>query len=88
MITFHVQDLMLGSTETIAAISEWVLLELARHPHILQKLQNELDTSVGDDKCIDGKNITDLPYFQVLTTFLAFFDVHFFCIGILILYAY
>jgi cytochrome P450 len=88
MIIFHVQDLMLGSTDTIAVILEWVLLELARHPHILQKLQNELDTIVGDDKCINGENITNLPYFQVLNTFLAFFDVHFLCIGMLILYAY
>jgi len=68
---------MIRSIETISTFSEWVLLELARHPHVLQKLQNELDTIVGENKCIDGENVANLPYLQVLNTFLTFFDGHY-----------
>jgi len=78
---------MIGSIGTILTISEWVLLELARHPHLLQKLQNELDTIVGENKCINGENVANFPYLQVLNTFLAFFDGHY-LIGMLILCAY
>jgi cytochrome P450 len=76
-MTFHVQDLIIGSIETVSTISEWVLLELVRHPHVLRKLQNELDTIVGENKCINGENAANLPYLQVLNTFLAFFDGHY-----------
>jgi len=57
---------MIRSIETISTFSEWVLLELARHPHVLQKLQNELDTIVGENKCIDGENVANLPYLQAI----------------------
>jgi hypothetical protein len=69
---------MIGSIKFVLAILEWVLLELARHSQILQKLQKELDIIVSEDKCFNGKNVITVPYLQVLNIFLVFLDVHFF----------
>jgi cytochrome P450 len=69
---------MIGSIKFVSAILEWVLLELARHPEILQKLQKELDIIVSEDKCFDGENVINLAYLQVFNIFLVFLDVHFF----------
>jgi cytochrome P450 len=69
---------MIGSIEFVLAILEWVLLELARHSQILQKLQKELDIIVSEDKCFNGKNVINVPYLQVLNIFLVFLDVYFF----------
>lgn len=57
------QDLILAGTETSAHQTEWVLTEIMRHPHVLQKVVAEVDSVVGKDRLVEEK---DLPQFQYL----------------------
>ena len=36
---------MLAASDTVKITLEWATLELFRHPHVVQRLQSELDAS-------------------------------------------
>ena len=57
--------LLLGGADTIGVTLEWAMLELVRHPNVLQRLQSELDSSLGLGQHIDEDFASQLPYLQV-----------------------
>lgn len=40
-------DLLVASMDTSATTVEWIFTELLRHPHVMKKLQKEIDEKVG-----------------------------------------
>ena len=62
------KGLMLAASETVAITLEWAMLELVCHPHVMQRLQSELDASFeGISGHMDEGIATQLPYLQVST---------------------
>ncbi|KAL0461189.1 UNVERIFIED_CONTAM: cytochrome [Sesamum latifolium] len=57
--------------DTSAAATEWAFSELIRHPHVMKKLQNELETVVGLDQMVEESHLDRLEYldFVVKETF-------------------
>lgn len=61
-----VQELLTAGTDTVAATLEWALLELVRHPQVLDRLQKEIDAKCGMSSQVDEDEAVQLPYLQVL----------------------
>ncbi len=57
---------MIASVETSQTVIEWVLVELLKHPKIMEKLQYELDHVVGHECVVDEDDIPHLKYLQVV----------------------
>ena len=49
--------MLIAGHETTAAVLTWALFELAQKPHLMQKVQNELDEVLGDRQ----PDFTDVP---------------------------
>ena len=62
------KGLILAASDTVATTLEWAMLELVRHPHVMQRLQSELDASFeGMSGDMDEGIATQLPFLQVST---------------------
>ncbi|KAK4411616.1 cytochrome [Sesamum angolense] len=48
--------------DTSAAAIEWAFSELIRHPQVMKKLQNELETVVGLDQMVEESHLDRLEY--------------------------
>ncbi|KAL0916914.1 hypothetical protein M5K25_014467 [Dendrobium thyrsiflorum] len=59
-------DLILGGTETTAAIMEWAMTELIRHPEIMRKAQEEVRKALNGKRKIEEKDISNLPYLNMI----------------------
>ncbi|GLJ40599.1 hypothetical protein SUGI_0838070 [Cryptomeria japonica] len=55
-----------AGTDTSATTIEWALSALLQHPHILSKVQEELDTHIGRDRLIDESDLPKLTYLQAI----------------------
>jgi len=56
------KGIMLAGSETTATSIQWLLYEVYRHPHVLQKLKEELTTVLGDNMDPSFNLIKDLVY--------------------------
>ena len=56
---------MLAGTDTVETTLEWAMLELVRHPSVLQRLQSELDSKLELGQHIEEDSASQLPYLQV-----------------------
>ncbi len=45
---------------------EWVMAELLRHPSIMKRAQEELDSVVGTNRLVSESDLQHLPYLQVI----------------------
>lgn len=60
-------DLFTAGTDTSASTVEWALAELIRHPKMLKRLQEEIDSVVGRDRRrLKETDIPKLPYLQAV----------------------
>ena len=57
---------MSGGIETSSITLDWAMAELLANPHVLAKLQAELDQVVGLDRWVDHSDIPHLPYLQAV----------------------
>jgi cytochrome P450 len=57
---------LIAGVETSPNVIEWVLVELLKHPKIMEKLQYELDHVVGRERVIDEDDIPQLKYLQAI----------------------
>ncbi|KAK6118405.1 hypothetical protein DH2020_047822 [Rehmannia glutinosa] len=55
-------DLLVAGMDTSATSVEWALSELIRHPQIMKKLQNELESVVGLDHMVEEHHLHRLEY--------------------------
>ena len=56
------QDLLIAGTDTSAAVIEWAMSELMRHPTVMKKLQQELESVVGLDQMVEESHFDKLKY--------------------------
>jgi len=60
-------DLFTAGTDTSSSTVEWAMTELIRHPHMMKKCQQELDSVVGrDERRFKESDIQKLPYLQAV----------------------
>lgn len=55
-------DMLLAGMDTSAATVEWILSEVIRHPHVMKKLQKELQEVVGMDQLVEESHLDQLKY--------------------------
>ncbi|KAJ4820197.1 Flavonoid 3'-hydroxylase [Rhynchospora pubera] len=59
-------NLFTAGTDTSSSTVEWALAELIRHPDILKKAQEELDSVVGRHRIVTEQDLPNLPIFQAI----------------------
>ncbi|GFQ08115.1 cytochrome p450 cyp736a12 [Phtheirospermum japonicum] len=60
------QDLLIAGMDTSSTAVEWALSELFRHPQIMKKLQNELESVVGLDHMVEEQHLHTLEYLDAV----------------------
>ncbi|XP_058094424.1 cytochrome P450 71AU50-like [Magnolia sinica] len=59
-------EMLVGATDTSATVIEWALSELIKHPRVLKKVQEELDSVVGMDRMVEESDLTNLEYLDMV----------------------
>lgn len=59
-------DLVAAGTDTSSITSEWTMAELLRHPHIMQKVRDEIDSLVGMDRVVEESDLSHLHYLKAV----------------------
>ncbi|CAM6118405.1 unnamed protein product [Calypogeia fissa] len=59
-------DMLAGASDTTAVVSQWTLTELMRHPHLMKRVQQELDSVIGPNRLVQEEDIPDLKYLQAV----------------------
>ncbi|KAL0924873.1 hypothetical protein M5K25_005731 [Dendrobium thyrsiflorum] len=60
------QDMFIAGTDTTSITVEWILAELIRHPHILARAQQELDSIVGRHRLICESDLSKFPFLHTI----------------------
>ncbi|KAL2456985.1 Cytochrome [Abeliophyllum distichum] len=55
-----------AATDTSAVTNEWAMAEVIKHPHVLKKIQEELDTVVGSNRMVVESDLTHLNYLRCI----------------------
>jgi len=59
-----VRDLFMAGDDTSSTTLRWILLSLANHPDVQNRLQKEVDTVVGCDRLPSLDDEVHMPYIQ------------------------
>ncbi|KAK8503932.1 hypothetical protein V6N12_019101 [Hibiscus sabdariffa] len=59
-------DMLIGGTDTIPTTVEWAMTELLRHPDIMKKLVEEIDTVTGKQNLVDDSHLPQLSYLEAI----------------------
>lgn len=59
-------DLLVASMDTSSTVVEWALSELIRNPHIMKKVQKELEENVGMERSIEESDMANLKYLEMV----------------------
>ncbi|XP_072972500.1 flavonoid 3'-monooxygenase-like [Typha angustifolia] len=59
-------DMFVAGTDTSSSTAEWALSELIRHPKILMKAQEELDSVVGRTRLVSEADLPHLPFLHAI----------------------
>ncbi|CAI9091232.1 OLC1v1026203C1 [Oldenlandia corymbosa var. corymbosa] len=59
-----IQDMIAAATDTSAVTNEWAMAEVIKHPHVLTKIQKELDDVVGRDRMVLESDLVHLKYLR------------------------
>ncbi|KAK7342733.1 hypothetical protein VNO80_25689 [Phaseolus coccineus] len=59
-----IQDMIAAATDTSAVTNEWAMAEVIKHPHILHKVQQELDSVVGPNRMVLESDLPHLNYLR------------------------
>eukprot|EP00253_Pinus_taeda_P010595 PITA_10595 len=57
-----VLDMFTGGVETTSTTLEWAMSELLRHPHAIKKLQEEIESVVGQNGHVKESNLATMKY--------------------------
>eukprot|EP00253_Pinus_taeda_P005026 PITA_05026 len=57
-------DILIAGMETSASTLEWTMSELFRHPHVLKKLQEEIESTVGKRGKVNGSDVRRMKCLQ------------------------
>lgn len=61
-----VLTMLMASMHITPSQIEWVMLELARHPKLLQRLQAEIDGVVGKERPVDEADLQAMPFLNAV----------------------
>lgn len=59
-----VQDMIAAATDTSAVTNEWAMAEVIKHPRVMQKVQEELDSVIGHDRMVTESDLPHLTYLR------------------------
>ncbi|KAL0547745.1 hypothetical protein IC582_012170 [Cucumis melo] len=59
-----IQDMIAAATDTSAVTNEWAMTEVIKHPHVLAKIQEELDVVVGPNRLVLESDLVHLNYLR------------------------
>ncbi|KAL2893269.1 hypothetical protein RDABS01_009178 [Bienertia sinuspersici] len=59
-----IQDMIAAATDTSAVTNEWAMAEVIKHPRVLHKIQQELDTIVGPNRLVIESDLPHLNYLR------------------------
>nr|GMD93713.1 cytochrome P450 CYP82D47-like [Ipomoea batatas] len=59
-------NLVAGGADTIKVMLIWTLSLIMNHPHVLKKVQEELDMVIGKERRVNESDITSLIYLQAI----------------------
>ncbi|KAK1258185.1 Flavonoid 3'-monooxygenase [Acorus gramineus] len=59
-----IQDMIAAATDTSSVTNEWAMAEVIKHPHVLCKVQEELDSVVGRDRMVAESDLVHLNYLR------------------------
>ncbi|KAJ1400820.1 Cytochrome P450 [Sesbania bispinosa] len=59
-----IQDMIAAATDTSAVTNEWAMAEVIKHPHVLHKIQEELDAVVGPNRMVTESDLPHLNYLR------------------------
>jgi len=57
-------DMLIAGMETSSSTLEWAMSELLRHPHVLKKLQQEIESCVGKRGKVNGSDVGRMKFLQ------------------------
>ena len=58
--------MLAGSMDTSAAVIEWALSELMKHPRVMKKVQKELEKKVGMNRMVEESDLESLEYLEMV----------------------
>ncbi|XP_062192493.1 cytochrome P450 703A2-like [Phragmites australis] len=56
------QDMIAAATDTSSVTNEWVMAEVIKNPHVLRRIQEELDAVVGRGRMVAESDLAHLLY--------------------------
>lgn len=56
----------MASMDTSSTATEWAISELIKHPRIMKKVQEELETVVGMDRMVEESDLEKLEYLDMV----------------------
>ncbi|KAJ6686428.1 CYTOCHROME P450 703A2-RELATED [Salix purpurea] len=59
-----IQDMIAAATDTSAVTNEWAMAEVIKHPRVLSKIQQELDSVVGPNRMVAESDLAQLNYLR------------------------
>ncbi|XP_022978482.1 cytochrome P450 CYP736A12-like [Cucurbita maxima] len=59
-------DMLVAGMDTSATTIGWAIPELIRHPHVMKKMQDELEKVVGFDKKVEESDLDQLEYLDMV----------------------
>ncbi|KAI3851510.1 hypothetical protein MKW92_008350 [Papaver armeniacum] len=59
-----IQDMIAAATDTSSVTNEWAMAEVIKHPRVLLKIQEELDSVVGRDRMVTESDLSHLNYLR------------------------
>ncbi|XP_049397539.1 cytochrome P450 71AU50-like [Solanum stenotomum] len=59
-------DMLIAAMGTSPSAIEWILTELLRHPHVMKKLQKELEEVVGLERMVKESDLEKLKYLDMV----------------------
>ncbi|KAH7141621.1 benzoate 4-monooxygenase cytochrome P450 [Dactylonectria macrodidyma] len=65
-IAAHSSDFVIAGSETTATALSCITYYLQKHPHVLKRLQHEVQTAFGSYQDIDGVSTSSLPYMNAV----------------------
>nr|GMD73148.1 cytochrome P450 82C4-like [Ipomoea batatas] len=60
------QSMMEDGADTLSLNLEWVLSLLLNNPHVMKKVQEEIDTIVGKERWVEDSDIKNMAYLQAV----------------------
>ncbi|KAL7158922.1 hypothetical protein ABFS83_02G175800 [Erythranthe nasuta] len=61
-----IQDMIAAATDTSAVTNEWAMAEVIKHPRVLKRVQQELDSVVGPNRMVQEPDLVHLNYLRCI----------------------